>query len=274
MRDAKAGVPTRTILALVTEPRTRESVLNAALDLERRFACEHLTVLHAARMSESPDGAWERLVWSATWARVCFVARAGDPVEGALEQACDCDLIVTAESGMLTQRLLRRAACSILTLPPGASAPRGPLLVPIDFGPDSMRAARFAARLAAAEERPMDLLHVFEVPTGYHKLGPSYAEFARSMEARVRRDLAVFRAELGTDRPVRCRALLGGHAASTILREARTGRYGQIVLGSRRRSPAVTLLFGSVAERVVLSSPLPVWVVRDNSTLSFLEAIE
>lgn len=53
-----------------------------------------------------------------------------------------------------------------------------------------------------------------------------------------------------------------GDPAPTILAEARTAKADMIVIGSHGKGALKSLLIGSVAQKVIATSPLPVLVVR------------
>jgi nucleotide-binding universal stress UspA family protein len=180
--------------------------------------------------------------------------------------AAGAGCIVAPSSPRVTRRLFRYAPCPLLAIP-AQEPPNGPILVPVDFS----RASREAARFALCLGRPVLLLHVYRVPLGWHKLGWTYAEFARRMEDRCRQDMAALVAELdgGT---VQTALELAGEPASAILRAAKTHRASCVVLASPRRTWASAVVPG-VAERVALNADVPVWVLRDARPMSFLEAI-
>jgi nucleotide-binding universal stress UspA family protein len=62
---------------------------------------------------------------------------------------------------------------------------------------------------------------------------------------------------------IRVRGAIGeGPAAATIVQAARRHRAGLVVVGTHGRSGVRRLLLGSVAERVVRTSPCPVLTVN------------
>jgi nucleotide-binding universal stress UspA family protein len=54
-----------------------------------------------------------------------------------------------------------------------------------------------------------------------------------------------------------------GIPADVILRRLESGDYDLVVLGSRGRGPAGSLLLGSVSQSVLHESPVPILVYRD-----------
>ena len=88
----------------------------------------------------------------------------------------DIDLIVMGrrekanESGALSQRLARRAACSLLIIPEGTSPKMDRILVPSDFSDYSKLALEEAINIARSNKNTTEITvqNVFTVPTGYH----------------------------------------------------------------------------------------------------------
>ncbi len=138
------------------------------------------------------------------------------------------------------------------------------ILVPHDFSPTATRALRVAADLAERHRGRITVLHVL---TPFYS-GPGYptqeeiawtppAEMARERERRLG-DLV--REALGARaRLVTCRAVFG-EAVPAILDAAADADV--IVMTTLGRSGLGRFLIGSVAERVVRHSPVPVLTVR------------
>ena len=70
--------------------------------------------------------------------------------------------------GSVTDHVLRRAACPVLTVPPTATRSVAPpfkrVLCPVDFSLPSLDALRFALRLAQEDDAHLTLLHVLPEP--------------------------------------------------------------------------------------------------------------
>jgi nucleotide-binding universal stress UspA family protein len=68
--------------------------------------------------------------------------------------------------GSVTERVLRKAACPVLTVPPRAHAtsriPFSRLLCAIDFSESSLVALQFALSLAEESDARLTMLHVLE----------------------------------------------------------------------------------------------------------------
>lgn len=270
----------RHVLITAERPAHALPALQAARSALQGWTIERVTLLLADRSAPAADPhaiGWAVAALGLPWeAREMIVQRAGDPAEEAARHAEEdpCDLLVTLENGMSTQRLVRRAPCSLLILPSGPPPSCGSVLAAVDFSPDSRRAVSFARELAGLHDRVVELLHVFSEPPGYRKLRLSRRQLIALLKSHALHDMKTFVDSLPlSHRRMTSRVLFGDHPAQTLLREARSGRYAHIVLASRRRSALLAVLLGSVAERIALSAPLPVWIVRDERPLRVLDSM-
>ena len=70
--------------------------------------------------------------------------------------------------GSVTEKVLRRATCPVLTVPPRARTtaklPFKRILCPLDFSESSLAALDFAFSLAQQGDAELTILHVFEWP--------------------------------------------------------------------------------------------------------------
>lgn len=140
------------------------------------------------------------------------------------------------------------------------------ILVPVDFSVLASQAVDYAIELAKALGAKITLLHAYEPPAiGY----PDAAGLALEVTEACRRS-----AEAALETEARERAasgvLLGhelrqGAAWVEIVEAAKERGADLIVMGTHGRGGLSHLLLGSVAERVVRSSPIPVLTVRGQS---------
>jgi nucleotide-binding universal stress UspA family protein len=139
------------------------------------------------------------------------------------------------------------------------------VLVPIDFSAGSAAALPVAESLGGT----IDLIHVWDPPAFVSTeamLGSadSQGTLAKLEDERTRLELD----ELAND--VRARgvavgttAVVKGDVAKAICEYAEKGGYDVIVMGTAGRSGLAHLLLGSVAEKVVRHSSVPVLTVRE-----------
>ena len=172
--------------------------------------------------------------------------------------------------GSVAEKVLRRAHCSVLLVPPTASRNASPSLVRIlcalDFAGGFMVALQYARDLAEAAAAQLTILHVIELPP----VGPdmSGAGLAGYRAARFEHAREYMKASLADVRG-RCdvhELLLVGTPEQEILRVATEQESDLIVMGIHGRSAADLALSGSVTHHVVRHAPCPVVTVRGEET--------
>ena len=151
----------------------------------------------------------------------------------------------------------------------GKPAEQRPILVAVDFAPDSEAALRWAHDYAARTGSKLLLLHVVHDPAdapGYYR--KTEADLLRPMEDVAAEWMGQFIEKLraqypGLDDLVEAETMLvTGIPATRILEMAEKTGAGLIVMGSRGRTGLPHLLLGSKAQRVVQMSPIPVTIVK------------
>ncbi|MBF0447289.1 MAG: universal stress protein [Magnetococcales bacterium] len=148
------------------------------------------------------------------------------------------------------------------------------ILIPLDFSPDSRLAVNEGLALANRLGAQVTLLHVIhdslEDPGFYldgKKLKKQKKIFQQIDDAAVEKlnefvekdGIDKQAKELGVTLDLRCRR---GIPVTQIVRLAEKKEYGLIVMGSSGRTGLSHILLGSVAERVVERSTVPVMVVK------------
>jgi nucleotide-binding universal stress UspA family protein len=132
------------------------------------------------------------------------------------------------------------------------------ILCPVDFSPASDNAFAYARELAAKLDARIELLHVFQLPIyalpdGAVMVGPDYTvRLTTELQAAL-----VKLASVEKKVPVETH-LLEGLPYQEITRMASELHADLIVMGTHGRTGVKHLLLGSVAERVVRTSPVPV----------------
>lgn len=204
-----------------------------------------------------------------------ITVRAGS-VSTLLELAIkgETDLIIIGQkknipgTGVLAQRLARRATCNLLIIPEGAEPNINRILVPVDFSRYSKLALETVAQLAEQRGRDIEIYvqNVYNVPAGYHYTGKSYEEFAEIMRRNAEKDLDKFleKAETGGIELKKVFSLdVNDNLASDIYDLANEIKPDGIVIGAKGRSAAASLLLGSMAEKLVGSRmEFPLLIVR------------
>jgi nucleotide-binding universal stress UspA family protein len=212
-------------------------------------------------------------------------ARAGTPVKGILHEAAarHSDLIVMGTHGhsgfdrwvlgSVTEKILRKASCPVLTVPPPVGEPTVDavtmfkrILCPIDFSEPSMKALEYALSLAKEADAELLLMHVIEgVPDAPHwqqPTGPAVVEYLRLAEGDAIKRLA---AVMPHDATTWCHphtVLATGKPYVEILRTARERDVHLIVMGVHGRNAIDLTFFGSTTNHVVRAATCPVLTLK------------
>ena len=168
--------------------------------------------------------------------------------------------------GSVAERVLRRATCPVLTVPPHASAapPESirEVLCPIDFSASSTAALQWAASWGARAGGRVTALHVVEMPP--EAADPPLVEYT-ALRDRLTRNAhqAMEQIPGGSWQLDRFeRHVTVGRPAAEILRLAETRSADLIVMGVRGRGPVDLAFFGSTTSQVVRRAPCPVLAVH------------
>ena len=174
--------------------------------------------------------------------------------------------------GSVTEKVLRKAPCPVLTVPPRAGGrPERPvfqrILCGVDFSDSGGRALEYALSLAQEAGAQLTLAHVLDTAPDRH-----LAEF-------VHFDAAAYRRHVARDRRDRLEALFPDSARDwcrpetkvawgkpyvELLRLAEEDHSDLVVLGVRGSGPRVDrMLFGSTTQHVVRQAACPVLTVHD-----------
>ena len=156
------------------------------------------------------------------------------------------------------------------------------ILYATDLSENSRQALRYAASLAKSNKAELTMVHVlpdwveimsenagidiethFDLATWENINTSAMAAAQEKARKRVEEMAAECRLE-DPDCPV-ARAtikVLQGDAAARILEELKTGSYDLVVMGAHGQGPFIDMLLGSVANKIVRMSPVPVFTVR------------
>ncbi|HET7291039.1 MAG TPA: universal stress protein [Vicinamibacteria bacterium] len=216
--------------------------------------------------------------------QVRFPLLEGDPAReiARLAETLPADLLVLGTHGRggferfllgsVTEKLLHRAACPILTVchadGPGESTRPRRILCATDLRGASEPVVDYALALAEARHAELTLLHVLEGAPEFEPGAPLRFSVPESHELREALERAA-RERLRTMLPqetrrrVEVRELIAaGRAYKEILRLAREDGPELIVMGAHGHGALEHMLFGSTTHHVVREAPCPVLVVR------------
>lgn len=172
--------------------------------------------------------------------------------------------------GSTTEKVLRKARCAVMTVPPGAPSvmPRGPvpftrILCAVDFSDTSKVALGYAVSLARESNAAVTLAHVIETRPLYYDFSPPpvFDVMAWYEEARGRlRELVpdAVRASCTVKEAVR-----EGSPYREILHLATELDVDLIVLGVSGRGAADRFFFGSTTHHVIREARCAVLTLRE-----------
>lgn len=132
------------------------------------------------------------------------------------------------------------------------------ILVAVDGSPDAEAALRHAFALARDQHALITLLTVAPPPATAIGVGASSPPDLLDFHARILREATeLVPADIGVTT-----RLERGNPAETILKIAREGEHDLVVMGSHGHSRVHRALLGSVSERVLKASTVPVLLMR------------
>lgn len=205
----------------------------------------------------------------------------GNPAARILERATSlpADLIVMGTHGRggferlmlgsVTERVLRKASCPVLTVPPPAAAtstlPFKHLLCPIDFSEPSISALEFAFSIAKESDARLTILHVFDWLPDEELLAEhafDVREFRRQIENHARHRLSALIPDDARNWCAPEPKLRYGKPYREILALAETERIDLVVMGVHGHNVLDAMLFGSTTNHVVRRASCPVLTLR------------
>lgn len=267
-----AGLAAARRLAAAT---AAEVVLLHAVDFPHESVATerfYLEVEDAARerMADLADGFEEGT-------KTAVEVRRGDAREAILEAASEegMDAIVMPGHGRagldrllhgsVATQVVRTAPCPVLVVPPGAEL-GGPILFATDFSEHAQRALGHAVALARALGERLVIMHVATlVEDGVQdwRFPALTQEMVDAVLEEAEAELAATVEQAGEEAlEVTARLVRGTYAATEIVETAASLEAGILVVGSHGRTGLARAVLGSVAEKVLRASPVPVLVVR------------
>ncbi|WKK85450.2 universal stress protein [Marivirga arenosa] len=186
----------------------------------------------------------------------------------------DIDLIVMGrrekaeQSGALSQRLARRAACSLLIIPEGTSPKMDQILVPSDFSQYSKLALEEAINIARSNQNATEITiqNVYTVPTGYHYTGKTFEEFSEVMKKNAEKNYKKFISKIDT-KDVKLKVEYSQDTnedvTTDMIDKAHEMNANAIIVGAKGRTATTAFFLGSIAERLIqLDNDIPLMIVR------------
>jgi len=173
--------------------------------------------------------------------------------------------------GSITERVLRKAPCPVLTIRPDAHArPHAPapfarILCAVDFSPAAMNALEYAVSLARQSTGHLTLVHgqdwPFDVRTS-EIFGADASRYQQQLHDRAARELAAAVPDEARRACTIEERIAIGRPHDVILTIARETAADLIVIGAHARSGLDLHVLGSTADHVVREAACPVLIVR------------
>jgi universal stress protein A len=146
------------------------------------------------------------------------------------------------------------------------------ILVPVDYSACSTGALKVAAELASKLDSTLDIVHVWDRPSYVSDVVMTTTEpvsstsLIRMIQENAQKDLLHFlnNAQLPSSVSSTSR-LISGDPASSLLQALKDDQYDLVVMGTHGRTGLSRLLLGSVAEKLVRMSAVPVLTVPDEA---------
>lgn len=148
------------------------------------------------------------------------------------------------------------------------------ILVPVDYSSCSRASLQLAVELAQTFQATLDVVHVWDRPSYVSDVVMTTSEpvsgksLIALIQENAQRDLDEFlrTTALPPGTTITGR-LLSGDPASTLMHELKQKKCDLVVVGTHGRTGLAHMLLGSVAEKLVRLSPVPVLTVPDEAAL-------
>jgi nucleotide-binding universal stress UspA family protein len=168
--------------------------------------------------------------------------------------------------GSVADRLVRQAACPVLTVRAGLPAPPGQAIRRIcyatDFSPTARAAWGWAVALATATGAEVDLVHVTLEPVpDRHLAAETMERMTALLHEQARREVERFLERSPLPRARVHVHLLPGVPGELIVGRARQHAADLIVMGTHGWSGLTRWMLGSAAHHVIQAAPCPVLTV-------------
>jgi len=138
------------------------------------------------------------------------------------------------------------------------------ILCALDLSPHSVMVAEYAVTMAKAFDAQIVVVYAAPALTqyvGFHVPSSSIENFVGEIVAGAEKTMQDFVAS-NFQGVKAVGKVVNGYAAEEILNMVTTEKADMIIMGTHGRKGIDRILFGSVAEKIVKSSPIPVMTIR------------
>jgi nucleotide-binding universal stress UspA family protein len=144
------------------------------------------------------------------------------------------------------------------------------ILFPVDLSEVSPKVVPYVREMAEKFEAEVHLLFVARILqhfTSIYVPHPSISKFEEELVKGAEKKLQEFIEEYFKDAPCKAKVILGD-AAQEVLNYVQSEGIDLVIMGTHGRKGLEHIIFGSVAERVVKQSPVPVLTVNPYGKLA------
>lgn len=186
--------------------------------------------------------------------------------------------IALSGTGIIPNKIAKLMQTSMLFVPENAELALERILVPIDFSRFSKQAIEAGLAMKSQCGGAVYLHYSYQVPSGYHKTGKSFDEFAKIMRKHGEADMIKFLKTHGINKDdVEFTLSLdkSGNAAGKIHETALNHKADLIIMSSKGRTGLASVMIGSVTEKLInLIERIPLMIIKDEKqNLSFIDAL-
>ena len=139
------------------------------------------------------------------------------------------------------------------------------ILFPVDLSESSPKLVPYVTTMAekfGAEIHLLFVARVFEYFSGIYVPHPSISKFEDEIVEGAKKRLKEFTEEYFSDLPGTKAEVIAGDISEEILKYTESKGIDLLILGTHGRKGLEKVVFGSVAERVAKTSPVPVLLVN------------
>ena len=143
------------------------------------------------------------------------------------------------------------------------------ILFPVDLSESSSKIAPYVQAVAKKFESKIHLLfvaRVFDYFTGIYVPAQSITAMEHGIIEGAEKGMEEFIAQYFRGYPDTRTSVVGGDATEKIISYITSNEIDLVIMGTHGRKGLDKIIFGSVAERVVKTAPVPVMVVNPHKT--------
>jgi nucleotide-binding universal stress UspA family protein len=209
---------------------------------------------------------------------VLYGPRLNRTVEYAIDKDIDLIVIGSAEdaSRVFPEKVARTAPCSVLIIPEAAQVSGlGRILVPTDFSKLSAEAMKVAISCCKLVDGESLIVHHVRPVRSSTKPSGSNGAGEAELKEQSRRDCDMFLEQFDIKGlPINMECGVGNEVVESIVESEKENDANVIFIGARGRSGASAFLLGSVTEKLIRTTSVPLMAVKKKgANLTLLQAL-